>query len=245
MHSAERRPMPPRKKLIIVSDDSSMRYASYLMQLISNQERGDKDTSPQSEAIDTTVWTEKHYDDSLAALTTSTYVLFIGNGKVAKRSRANIPMKFDRMGMHYGWLGTQGCLFVDAHSLNRNNYAEFRELCGRYDKTFDSTLPLLEGKGRKTSAKAIPAEGVILEDVSNDEDGIMPDEPQESGKRGIARLNPRAVTSSIGAFLSDKANEISTQTGAYLSSGRALQRQYSLLVLIMYRDGLPQFLGSR
>ena len=235
--------MPPRKKLIIVCDDSAMEHATYLMQLISCQERDEADTSVQAGAIDVTVWSEKKYDDTLSSLTTSTYVLFIGNGKVAKRARANMPMKFDRIGMHYGWLGTQGCLFVDSLSLNRNNYAEFKELCDRYGKDFGDD-PRLLGRARE-EAREIPAASVVVEDAPGEEEGISPDEPREDSKRGVARFAPKAVGMRIGSFLSSGASTIRTQAGALLSNGEALRRQYNLLTLIMYRDGLPQFLGAR
>lgn len=235
--------MPPRKKLIIVCDDSTMEHATYLMQLISCQQRDKADAQIQADSIEVTVWSEKKYNDTLSSLTTSTYVLFVGNGKVAKRARVNMPMRFDKLGMHYGWLGTQGCLFVDPLSLNRNNYAEFKELCDRYDKDFGDD-PRLLGRA-KVDAREIPAADVIVEDAPGEGEGISPDEPEEDGNRGVARFAPKAVGQRIGSFLSSGASAIRTRAGALLSNGEALRRQYSLLTLVMYRDGLPQFLGSR
>lgn len=235
--------MPPRKKLIIVYDDSTMEHATYLMQLISCQERDEANASIQAGTIDVAVWSEKKYSDTLSSLTTSTYVLFVGNGKVAKRARANMPMRFGKLGMHYGWLGTQGCLFVDPLSLNRNNYAEFKELGRRYGKEFGDD-PRLLGRA-KVGSREIPAADVVVEDASDESEGISPDELQEDNNRGVARFAPKAVGLRIGSFLSSGAGAIRTKAGALLSNGEALRRQYSLLALIMYRDGLPQFLGSR
>lgn len=235
--------MPPRKKLIIVCDDSTMGHATYLMQMISCQERDGVDASIQAGAIDVTIWSEKKYDDTLSSLTTSTYVLFIGNGKIAKRARANMPLRFDRIGMHYGWLGTQGCLFVDSHSLNRNNYAEFEKLCGRYDKDFGDN-PRFLGRA-KAEAREITAASVVIEDAPEEDEGVSPDEPREDSKRDVARFAPKAVGLRIGSFLSNGVSAVRTQAGAFLSNNEALQRQYNLLTFIMYRDGLPQFLGTR
>lgn len=243
MSSAERRPMLPRKKLIIVCDDSTMEHATYLMQLISCQERDKADTQIQADSIEVTVWSEKKYDDTPSSLTTSTYVLFVGNGKVAKRARTNMLMRFDKLGMHYGWLGTQGCLFVDPLSLNRDNYTKFKELCDRYGKDFGDDPRLLGGA--KVGAREIPAADVVVEDAPDEGEGISPDEPREDNNRGVARFSPKAVGLRIGSFFSNSAGAIRTKAGALLSSGEALRRQYSLLTLIMYRDGLPQFLGSR
>ena len=85
--------------LIIVCDDKDMVYANYLIQLI-----GQKD-----DAGDSIVGVE---DDSVSAAI-YTVILFIGQTSVAKEQSKTIPDAFNKLGMHYGWLGKRAVLYVD------------------------------------------------------------------------------------------------------------------------------------
>ena len=158
--------MSLKKKLIIVCDDDTKKYATYLMQLISSRDDAEDVVGIKDGTVDATIWDEKHYQNNLGTLTTSTYILFVGNGKVAKLARENMTHAFDEIGMHYGWLGTQGCMYVDDASLDRGNYSEFESLCARYGKDFGRGIALLEGKpsnGEKNQAAELPAKEVIVE----------------------------------------------------------------------------------
>ena len=44
--------------------------------------------------------------------------------------------------MHYGWLGTQAFMYVDAASLNKDNMARFQELCEQYSKHFEKKFDM-------------------------------------------------------------------------------------------------------
>ena len=59
------------------------------------------------------MWTEKDYKANAATISSSQYILFIGNGKVAKEKRTHMNIQFDRYGMKYGWLGKQAALCVE------------------------------------------------------------------------------------------------------------------------------------
>ena len=238
--------------LIIVCDDSTRKYANYLLQLISSQELNG--SSPGfGRTLDASVWSEKQYEASRAELSIATYILFVGNGKVSKEARSNIPMVFERVGMHYGWLGNQGCMFVDNSSLNRDNYAEFKQLCEQYGDGFDASVPRFEKAAKSIAAPEIPAEEVVVETIEDDgeQTPVAPDSEMDKAlvqtfKRGAKEivLTPKRVFSIISSVLSDSVDRVSVRVGAFLSSKEALHRQYTLLSLIMFKEGLPQFLGA-
>jgi hypothetical protein len=53
------------------------------------------------------------------------YVLFIGNGKIAKEQRSHMKNMFSKFGMTYGWLGRRAALTLDASSMTK--VAEYKE----------------------------------------------------------------------------------------------------------------------
>ena len=240
--------MPLKKKLIIVCDDDTKKYATYLMQLISSRDDAEEIVGIKDGTVDATIWDEKHYQDSLGSLTTSTYILFVGNGKVAKLARESMTHEFDEIGMHYGWLGTQGCLYVDDASLDRSNYPEFEALCARYGKDFGGGIALLEGKtsdDEKAQAAELPAEGVVVETLAEElpmEEGVPEEDP-----KALAHVDPGAIARKAAApfrAMARAADKVGVRMGAIISNREARDRQYSLLALVMYHDGLPRFLGD-
>lgn len=241
--------MPLKKKLIIVSDDDTKKYATYLMQLISSKDDCEEIVGIKDGSVDATIWSEKQYLDSLGTLTTSTYVLFVGNGKAAKLARENMLHEFDKLGMHFGWLGTQGCMYVDDASLNRDNYSEFEALCEKYGKEFGGAIALLESKAAEideAQAAEIPAAELVVE-LTPDDQAEEADEPN-AGHKGLVRVDPGAFArKAIAPFkaVARVADRASVRVGALVSSREARDRQYTVLALVMYRDGLPRFLGER
>ena len=241
--------MPLKKKLIIVSDDDTKKYATYLMQLISSKDDCEEIVGIKDGSVDATIWSEKQYLDSLGTLTTSTYVLFVGNGKAAKLARENMQHEFDELGMHYGWLGTQGCMYVDDASLNRDNYPEFEALCDKYGKEFGGAIALLESKTAdddEAQAAASPAAEVIVEPVPDDQ-AEEADGPNAEHK-GLVRVDPGAFArKAIAPFkaVARVAYRATVRVGALVSSREARDRQYTVLALVMYRDGLSRFLGEK
>lgn len=241
--------MPLKKKLIIVCDDDTKKYATYLMQLISSYDDSEEIIGIKDGSVDATIWSEKHYLDSLGTLTTSTYVLFVGNGKAARLARENMQHEFDELGMHFGWLGTQGCMYVEDASLDRDNYPEFETLCEKYGKEFEGAIALLDGKAvsaEEIQAEEMPAEEVVVEPIQDDQVEDMVELSVEHG--GLARVNPGAIArKAIAPFkaMARVADRAGVRMGALVSSREARDRQYTVLALVMYRDGLPRFLGEQ
>lgn len=244
--------MPPIKQLIIVCDDSTQQYGNFLLQLIGSGRRGDERVKGWADAIDATIWSEKEYESSRATLSISAYILFVGNGKAAKKARINMPMTFEQVGMHCGWLGTQGCMFVDDLSLNRDNYPEFKRLCEQYGDDFDETIPRLEEAAQLVGSIEVPAEEVVIESVADGEAEITTDpggdeDPSEheeatNDRHGIA-LVPKTLLARAATAISNKADRVGVRVGAFLSNKEARDKQYTLLSLYVYKEALPRFLG--
>lgn len=112
--------MMDTKEVYIVYDNKSKKYANYLAQLIST-------CSTRSEKkIVASCWSPDIYEHSLVEMTTENRVLFVGDSKELCAYTSEIKDTFNKHGMHYGWIGTQGVLRVDSdiRSLTRK-YKEF------------------------------------------------------------------------------------------------------------------------
>lgn len=100
-------------KLIIVCDDSTVKFGNYLRQLISTKDDGDDIVGVEDGTVDAAVWTIKEYASNAATISSSSYLLFIGDNKASRSEILTMPIKFDRFGMKYGWRGKRGMLIVD------------------------------------------------------------------------------------------------------------------------------------
>ncbi|MBE6624364.1 MAG: hypothetical protein E7622_01840 [Ruminococcaceae bacterium] len=132
-----------KKKLIIVYDKATEATANYLLQMISgNDDTDGAQTGTKDGELDANIWSEKEYANNRPKLSSAQYVLFIGNSRTAKTMRENVADTFCEAGMHYGWLGTQAFMYVDAASLNKDNMARFQELCEQYSKHFEKKFDM-------------------------------------------------------------------------------------------------------
>lgn len=104
----------PELPLIIVCDDKDMVYANYLIQLIGQKDdAGDSIVGIADDSVSAAIYTVKNYKDNLPQIPSTQHILFIGQTSVAKEQSKTIPDKFNKMGMHYGWLGKRAVLYVD------------------------------------------------------------------------------------------------------------------------------------
>ena len=119
-----------KKELIIVCDESLMEYANYLIALIS--QNNDKDGT-----VSAAIWTPKVYKDTLPKITSNTHILFIGSFKEAKEQRKNVNFKFNKYGMHFGWLGKRAVMYVDDKMLKKDEYDHFLKFSKNYQEEFE------------------------------------------------------------------------------------------------------------
>lgn len=100
--------------MIIVADEKDMVYANYLIQLIGQKDdAGDSIVGIEDDSLSAAIYTPKVYKDNLSQIPSSQHILFIGQTKEAKEQSKTIPDKFNKLGMHYGWLGKRAVLYVD------------------------------------------------------------------------------------------------------------------------------------
>ena len=234
-----------KKKLVLVYDSETEKQAYYLIQMVSNSDdTDDKNVGVKDGTVDATMWDEKKYVDNRPTLSSATYVLFMGNGSVAKMARAHIPEVHGNVGMHYGWLGTQGFLYVDDASLDRDNYPEFEELCEKHGFPLEKPLALLKSNHSDEEGEPadIPAENVRVEVVEDKADD-HPQEPEDSQKNLPVKVMAEKVLKPFRA-IAKAADKAGVRIGALVSNKEAKDVQYSLLVRIMYLDALAEFLGE-
>ena len=99
--------------LIIVCDDKDMVYANYLIQLIGQKDdAGDSIVGVEDDSVSAAIYTVKNYKDNLPQIPSTQHILFIGQTSVAKEQSKTIPDAFNKLGMHYGWLGKRAVLYL-------------------------------------------------------------------------------------------------------------------------------------
>lgn len=152
------------KKLVIVCDDKHRKYGDFLAQLVSlDDDTEDRVVGTKDGSVAAVVWSEKHYQDNASTVSSDQYILFIGNGKLAKDKRSHMEVKFEHFGMRYGWLGKQGNLSVgdpvdieeydDFYEFAINKQQKITRLIEQKDSASeDSNLPV-EAKENKRGLK--------------------------------------------------------------------------------------------
>ena len=113
------------KKLIIVCDETTIKFGNYLRQLISTNDDGEEVVGVEDGSVDAVVWDVKQYTANAPTLSTTSYMLFIGANKASNAEITTMPIKFNRFGMKYGWRGKRGFMVVDKVLKDRDLISEF------------------------------------------------------------------------------------------------------------------------
>ena len=82
----------------------------------------------------------KEYRDNLAEISFMQKILFVGMNKYSKEQVDTIKEKYNKFGMHFGWLGTRAVLYVDDITDNikdiknfKSEYENFLKYSQKYD----------------------------------------------------------------------------------------------------------------
>jgi hypothetical protein len=130
-----------KKPLIIVCDEKLMVYANYLIALIGQNDDADDGeiVGTKDDTVSATIFTPKHYKDTLPTITSNTHILFIGSFKEAKEQGENVKFYFNKYGMKYGWLGKRAVMYVEDNMLKKDEYENFIKFSKEYQKEFEAT----------------------------------------------------------------------------------------------------------
>ena len=214
-------------KLIIVCDDNTVGYANYLRQLISaNDDEEDVIIGTKDGAIKVSVWLEKHYLDNMSTISSNEHVLFIGENQASKNEISSMTVNFDQFGMKYGWLGKRGMMIISKTIDNPEDYNEFIELCRNYKTEFE----FIEFK------KSLPEQAL---DAAVSAMGDIPDIMLNVGNTLLSFLGP------VPAIASDAVNAVAEATKWITTTDdqrKITDQQFRALTLILYMDGLSEFL---
>lgn len=202
-----------KKELIIVCDESLMEYANYLMALIGqNDDKDEQIVGTKGGTVSAAIWTPKTYKDTLPKITSNTHILFIGSFKEAKEQRKNVNSKFNKYGMHFGWLGKRAVMYVDDKMLEKEEYDHFLQFCRNYKEEFEKATVNIANK--LLGAVCLEA-GVI---------------------------SSAAISSPIIVGTASLAFGVCGLISGTIAHKKIKAQQYRCLTMALYLDGLQKFL---
>ena len=136
-----------------------------MIQLIGqNDDEGDKVVGITDDSVSAAIYTTKFYKDNLPNIPSSQRIIFVGQSPVAKEQRETIQDKYEKLWMHYGWLGKRAVLYVDDTSADwmklkddRKHYDEFLTYSKEHEVTHADALHGYAKKLDSKFAKFMPA----------------------------------------------------------------------------------------
>ena len=115
------------KNLVIVYTEKTKKHANYLMQLISNI---------KNEPIVAALWTEKDYTSNKAKISSSQFLIFIGDSKEMRAVGEHLTNHYEKYGMAYSWLGKTARLYADPTKIDKNNAKDFVSYANEIEEAF-------------------------------------------------------------------------------------------------------------
>lgn len=109
-----------KEPLMIVVDKETTKFGSYLMQLISENNKD----------IDASCVSYEEYRGNKPTVSSDQKIVFIGNNKFTEDECPYVDTKFNICGMSYGWRGSRAILSVDKKPLSIMEYTKFLKTFG-------------------------------------------------------------------------------------------------------------------
>ena len=224
------------KNLAIIYDKETRKYANYLKQLImQNDDTEDKVVGVEDGTVNIQVYSEEQYEASFATFAASQYILFIGNGKIAKESREYMKIQFKKYGMRYSWLGRQSALYID-HSVRGKDYPDFLEYARKYQ---DNIRNAKESLGKAVVKDAVSAgTGAAIQSA-----GLLAAEAYVAGGSTILSILGSTIFFPAGALAAGGLG-IRKVVRTYKEKKQIKDQQYCCLLLKYYMDGINKFLNQ-
>lgn len=205
------------KKLIIVCEEKYRKYGDYLSQLISLEDDTDDEiVGTKDGEVQAQVWLEKDYQANSAQLSSSQYILFVGNSKLIKEKSSYMKVVFSKFGMTYGWLGKQAVLTV-GEIVSNKEYDQFIEFALTNQSNLERLIEKREEKPLLEEIKENPIRGVKAGGIAAL--GVL------GGAVAIAPIAGANIVKRVA--LSNKIKE----------------QQYSCATMKFYLSSLTEFLG--
>ena len=105
--------------LIIVCDEKDIVYANYLIQLIGQKDDSEDNViGVKDNSVSAAIYTAKNYKDNLPQIPSSQHIVFLGHSPLVKEQSKTISDRFNKFGMHFGWLGKRAVLYVDSTTVS-------------------------------------------------------------------------------------------------------------------------------
>lgn len=240
------------KKLIIVCDEKTERYANYLRQLIStNDDKDGEVVGIEDGTVEAAVWLEKEYLANKAQISSNEHILFIGDNKTSKSESSSMIVKYDKYGMKYGWLGKRAMMKVDNAMLAPEAYDEFITYCLGYQTEFEKIAMRKPALKSLLAKKGKTDDALVEEEVVSVEDTV--DEPEKEKKKldlGAVREAGKVAAVGLGAAVAGLPGVLTEFTAVSIGNGiekaqthkKVKDQQYRALSVILYIDGLQEFL---
>lgn len=203
--------------MIIVCDEKHKKYGDYLSQLISlEDDTEDCVVGIKDGEVATQVWSEKEYQSNAPQISSSQYILFIGESKLIKEKGLHMKRVFSKYGMRYGWLGKQAILMVEA-SISVEEYDEFLNFALDNQADIERLVEKKENKSFVDKVKENPMVGAKV--------------------AGIAALGVLGGAVGLSPIIGLKIKRtIDLKKGIR-------EQQYSCAIVKFYLEGLSAFLG--
>lgn len=114
------------KTVTIIVDEKNMQYGMYLQGLIGQRDdEEDKIIGIKDGSVKTAVWTESQYEQNRPTITSEQEIIFVGDSKPARVIAKNIEVKYDFLGMKYGWLGNMAYITAVDKKMTEDEYKKF------------------------------------------------------------------------------------------------------------------------
>ena len=231
-------------KLIIVCDDKTKEYANYLRQLISVYDDKDGEIVGVADGtVDAAVWAEEEYKHNSATISSNEHVLFVGENKTSKSEIRSMSIRFKKFGMSYGWLGKRAMMSVDDALLSPTEYKEFIDFCASYKQYFDRNA--YEEKEQKTIGEIDAPQNKISE-VPNEDVVLIETVPKKKGTLEALNKAVALVGNKVLKPIADVVEAGATGANENIKNlamkKKINDQQYRALTVILYLDGLKEFL---
>ena len=217
------------KSLIIVTSKDTEKYANYLYDLIGlNDDTEDAIVGTKDGEVKAAVYTVQDFLHNRINISSSQYVLYIGNDKFIKEKREHIILKYNQYGMRYGDFGKAAYLYIN-HVVEQNKYNDFIKL---YEG--------IHGDVQKVKFKASDAAHIVS--------GALVGAGAELGTGLLGAATILAAGALMPVVAIGGAGALAAG-GVSLAKKKKIDdqikdQQYNCLILKYYLEGLNDFLNS-